>query len=440
LAIAAIGTALMLIRRHRVVTLVGLCCACLGASALNADLRFAQRGPLAAIATEVPRCRIEAVVVEAVGNLGTIVDTRRIECGGAPAADVGVLAIKDEVAPAGAQIHAQGWIVPLEDDPFDAAFSRSGAQARLHPIDIEVIARPSGALGVAERVRRGLDGSVQSLDPRVGGLIKGLTIGDTSDLGEDTLQSFRNAGLSHVLAVSGSNVAIVLGAVLVGLRRAALRLRVALGFTGLALFVLIVGPDPSVLRAAAMGSIALSCLAYGRSAEPLAALGLAVIAVVTLRPGLLLSVGMQLSTAATAGIVLFTAPIERRLWWLPSAMRLLIAATLAAQVAVAPLLILVFGEISVIAPLANALALPAVAPGTVIGLAAGFLSVPLPWIGALLAKVVAPAAAWILAVADHMGRVSWALVHLSRGWGWVAFVAVVSWGCHVMRQGVQPAG
>ena len=272
------------------------------------------------------------------------------------------------------------------------------------------------------------------IDGRVGALLEGLTIGDTSGLDPRTIDLFRNAGLSHVLAVSGSNVGIVLGAVLVGLRSLGHRVRIAFGYAGLGLFALIVGPDPSVLRAVAMGAIALACMAYGRTSEPLAALGVAIMVVIALRPGMLFSVGMQLSAAATAGIVIFCAPIERCLLALPPGFRTMIAATLAAQVAVAPILILVFGELSLIAPLANALALPAVAPATVVGLAAGSISVFVPAVGQLLATIVAPAGAWILAVADRTGSQPWSLVMVPTVVGWPVLGSVAVWATIVLRR------
>lgn len=346
---------------------------------------------------------------------------------------MGVVAVREEAGPPGASVAAEGWFVSLGDEGFDMSLRRAGAHALFHAARMGSIAPAPGVHAVAQRVREGLGEAVSGLDGRVAGLLKGLTIGDTSELPPDTIDRFRAAGLSHVLAVSGSNVAIVLGAVLVGMRSLGHRVRIAFGYAALALFVLVVGPDPSVLRAAAMGSIALACLAYGRTAEPLAALGLAMIAVVALRPGMLFSVGMQLSAAATAGIVIFCGPIERALHRLPAGFRTMIAATLAAQVAVAPVLILVFGELSVIAPVANALALPAVAPATLVGLAAGSVAVVLPALGHVMAAAVAPAAAWVLAVADRMGAQPWSVVTVPDLLGWPVLAAVVAWAVRLLR-------
>ena len=429
-----IGAGALSVRRKHLLSVAGIALLAGGAGMLNADLRLPSSHPLGALARDVPRCDIDGTVLESAGGLGTLVSLASARCANWSAVAPGIVVLRDEAGPPGSVLEAEGWLVPLGDGGFDLSLRRAGAHALFHASDSRTVAAPSGAHAVAERVRDGLGVAVSGLDGRVAALMKGLTIGDTSELAPDTLDRFRSAGLSHVLAVSGSNVAIVMGAVLVGLRSMGHRVRIVFGYAALGLFVLVVGPDPSVVRAAAMGAIALACMAYGRSAEPLAALGLAILAVVSLRPGMLFSVGMQLSAAATAGIVIFCAPIERSLRWLPPGFRTMIAATLAAQVAVAPVLILVFGEFSVIAPVANALALPAVAPATVVGLAAGAVAIFIPGLGRLLATLVTPAPSWVLAVADRAGSQSWSLVDVPVAAGWPLLVIVAGSAAILLRR------
>jgi competence protein ComEC len=263
--------------------------------------------------------------------------------------------------------------------------------------------------------------------------LQGLTIGETSDIPPIVVEDFRASGLSHVLAVSGSNVAIVLGAVLASLRSIGHRARIVAGFAALGMFVLVVGPDASVLRAGVMGSITLACLARGRQAEPLAALGIAIIGVIGVRPGMLFSAGMHLSVAATAGIVLWSGSIAARMPRLPTAARVMLAATLAAQIAVAPILALTFGEIPLLAPLANALALPAVGFATIVGLAAAPAAIVWPPAGRLLARSAAPAVAWIGSVAERVGGISGAVVPVPPGLGWLGLAAVATAVVLVLR-------
>lgn len=436
--IGIVGVAALSIRRRHWLSAVGIALVAVGVGILNAGLRLPSSHPLDVLARDVPLCEIDGTVLEPAGALGTLVRVTAARCASWTGLSPGVVVMSEEPAPPGSVIEAEGWFVPLAGDGFDLSLRRAGAHARFDPRDHHIVTGPSGAHRVAERVRRGLGVAVGELDGRIAALMKGLTIGDTSELAPETLDRFRDAGLSHVLAVSGSNVAIVVGAVLVGLRSIGHRVRIAFGYAALGLFVLVVGPDPSVVRAAAMGSIALACMAHGRSAEPLAALGLAIVAAISLRPGMLFSVGMQLSAAATAGIVVFSAPIELALARLPSGFRTMIAATLAAQVAVAPVLILVFGELSVIAPVANALALPAVAPATVVGLAAGSVATIFPGLGRLLATLVAPAPAWVLTVADRAGGRSWSLLEVPEPVGWPVLAAVVAWACVLLRSREAP--
>jgi competence protein ComEC len=430
----ALGAPLLLLRRRAGWALVGLVLVAGAAAMLNSHTRFAPRGPLGELARTVPRCVVTGTVIEAIGGLGSLVTIDAARCGGWTGASLGVASVAEPVADPGARFEAEGWMVPLGTDGFDRARRRMGAEATLEPAEIEVIALPRRAHAAAARVRAGLRTASAGVDPPNGALLRGLTIGDTSDIAPETIDVFRAAGLSHVLAVSGSNVAIVLGAVLALLGSIGHRTRIGIGFGALGLFVLIVGPDASVMRAGVMGAIALACLARGRSSEPLAALAVAVIAVIGLRPGMLFSVGMHLSVAATAGIVILAEAIAARLGPLPRPVRLMIAASLAAQIAVTPILVLVFEEISLVAPVANALALPAVAPATVIGLGAGVVAIVSAPLGSLAVQCIEPALTWILRVAHGLGGPGWAVVHVGRTWGWVALAGVLALGRSVIRR------
>ena len=421
----ALGTPLVFLRRRPMAALVGLVLVAGAAAMLNSQARLAPRGPLAEIARDVPRCSVAGSVIEDIGGLGSLVTIDAARCGDWSGATLGVASLADPVADPGARFEAEGWFVPLRDDGFDRARARLGAQVTLHPATIEVVAEPRHAHAAAARVRAGLRTATAGIDVPKAALLRGLTIGDTTTIAPATIDSFRASGLSHVLAVSGSNVAIVLGAVLALFSSVGLRMRIAAGFGALALFVLVVGPDASVLRAGVMGAIVLACLAHGRSTEPLAALAVAVIVVIALRPGMLFSVGMHLSVAATAGIVLLADSIARRLQPLPRPIRLLIGASLAAQIGVTPILILSFEELSLVAPLANALALPAVAPATVIGLASGVVAIFSAPLGALAVRCIEPALAWILVIAHGLGDQGWATIDVARPWGWLALAATM---------------
>ena len=421
----ALGMPLVLLRRRPMAALVGLVLVAGAAAMLNTQTRLTPRGPLGQLALDVPRCSVAGRVIEDIGGLGSLVTIDEARCDDWSAAELGVVALSERAADAGARFEAVGWLVPLGDDGFDRSRARLGAQVSLHPATIEVVAEPRHAHAAAARIRAGLRAATTDVDAAKAALLRALTIGDTTAIVPATIESFRASGLSHVLAVSGSNVAIVLGAVLALFSSVGLRIRIATGFGALALFVLVVGPDASVLRAGVMGAIVLACLAHGRSAEPLAALAVAVIVVIALRPGMLFSVGMHLSVAATAGIVILAEAIAARFAPLPRPLRLLIGASLAAQIGVTPILILSFEELSLVAPLANALALPAVAPATVIGLASGVVAIFSAPLGALAVRCIEPALAWVLFIAHRLGDPGWATIDVARPWGWLALAATM---------------
>jgi competence protein ComEC len=210
---------------------------------------------------------------------------------------------------------------------------------------------------------------------------------------------------------------------------------VACGLT-LGLFVLVVGPEPSVLRASVMGTVGLLALAAGRRTEPLHALGLALIVLLGLRPGLLSSVGLHLSVAATAGIVLFSGRIRdgvSKLGGWPRFVSLALAVTLAAQFAVAPILVGTFGELPLVAPLANLLAIPAVAPATVLGLMAAVTGALVPPVGWLCARIAEPFVTWVLAVGRTTGSWSWASIEVPKAWAWPLWGLVIAAALRSLR-------
>ena len=413
-------------RRTRLYTATGVLVCSFGVAILGASLRCDQPSSLSEISKNVPTCDLRGAVLEHSGGLGTLVSADLLECDGfVTLADMGPVVIEGTVGQPGGTVEARGLLAPLRDDPFDVARRRLGAGSMLHARDVTTAPPSGGPHLIAARVRVGLTQATAPLDESTGALLRGLTIGDTSGFDDRLLGLFRRAGLSHLLAVSGSNVAVVLASVGFVLRRTALITRLSLAAGALCLFVLIVGPEPSVLRAATMGGIGLTALAWGERPEPLQALGLALAVLFLIRPGLLYSVGLHLSAAATAGIVLWAEPVAGRLRVLPRPLALPLGATLAAQFAVAPIVLGVFGEASLVAPLANVLALPAVPPATVIGLAAGVVGALSTSLGAVVAHIAAPFVRWILVVGETLGEQQWASIEVGRTWGWYAAVPVL---------------
>ena len=201
---------------------------------------------------------------------------------------------------------------------------------------------------------------------------------------QEVTDDFRATGLTHLLAVSGTNLTLVAGFVLTVGRWCGVRGRwqLLVGVLGIAAFVVIARTEPSVLRAAAMGSVGLIALGSNGRQRGTRALGVAVVVLLLVDPWLAISVGFVLSVLATAGI-LFLAPGWRDAMtgWLPRSVAEVIAVPTAAQIACTPVVAAISGQVSLVAVAANLLAAPAVGPATILGLMGGVVGLVLPPLG-----------------------------------------------------------
>lgn len=260
-----------------------------------------------------------------------------------------------------------------------------------------------GVQRAAGSLRAGLQRAAAPLPDDAGGLLPGLAIGDVSRMDPAVEEDFRATGMTHLTAVSGSNVAIVVGLVLLitAWCRAGPVTAAAVSLVALVGFVILVRPSPSVLRAAAMGALALVALASGRPRAALPGLAATGYALVLIDPELAGDLGFTLSVLATAGLLLL-APgwrdaLRRRGW--PRGAAEALAVPVAAQVACAPVIAAMTGTVSLSAIPANLLAAPAVAPATVLGAAAAAISPLWPDAAELLAWLGGWPARWLVWVA-----------------------------------------
>jgi len=288
----------------------------------------------------------------------------------------------------------------------------------------QVVDEPDVVAAAAQTVRSRFAEATDALPADARGLLPGLVIGDTARTPSDLDDAMLVTGMTHLSAVSGSNVAIVLVAALglarwVGLRR---RWRPVLAGALLLAFVVLVRPEPSVVRAAAMGAVGLVGLSVSRRSIGMPALAAAVIGLLCWDPWLARSPGFALSTLATLGLLLFAAPwgavISR---WLPSPIRgwgPALAVPCAAQLMCAPVIVLLQGAVSVVGVLANLLAAPLVAPATVLGVATALVSVLSPAAASLVGWVAALPTLGIAWVARTGAAVPFASIPWpADGWG-----------------------
>ncbi len=281
----------------------------------------------------------------------------------------------------------------------------------------------------AERLRQGMRDAAEPLPARPRALLPALVNGDDARVDAEMETDFQRSGLTHLMAVSGTNLTIVLGVALALVRGFGLGRRRVLWVVGgltVAAFVLMARPDPSVVRAAAMGIVGVAALGFGRSGG-VRALSIAVVALLFIDPWIGRSPGFVLSVCATAGILLLAPPLADRLErWMPRWAALAVAIPIAAQLACTPALTAISQQVSAVSVLANVLAAPAVAPATVLGLVAGIVAVPLPAVGQLIAQPAGWCAAWIVAVAHHSAGLAGASVPWSAPWQLMLVLAPVA--------------
>jgi competence protein ComEC len=292
----------------------------------------------------------------------------------------------------------------------------------------EVVRRPGPVGRAVNDLRLGLRQSVRGLPVAERSLVPALVVGDDATMPEDVADDFRTSGLTHLLAVSGANLTLVLAFVLLLGRWCGVRGRglLVLGALGVAGFVLLARTEPSVLRAAAMGVVALAGLTAGGRRRGTRALCVAVVVLVLVDPWLARSVGFALSVLATAGILVLAPPWRDALSrWMPRPAAEALSVPLAAQLVCTPVVAAISGQVSLVAVLANLLAAPAVAPATVLGVACT-LAAPVSAPAAALAGWLAGRPAWwIVTVAERGADLPGAAVPWEATPGALALLALL---------------
>ncbi|WP_329339348.1 ComEC/Rec2 family competence protein [Streptomyces sp. NBC_00663] len=306
----------------------------------------------------------------------------------------------------------------------------------------DVVAGPSGVQRFAGRLRAGLRAATDPLPGDARALLPGLVVGDTSRITPELDEAFKATDLAHTLAVSGSNLTIIL-ALLIGppglaqrveRRGLAPRLGIPLRTTAVLggvltlAFVVVCRPDPSVLRAAACGAVVLLALATGRRRSLIPALATAVLLLVLYDPWLGRSYGFLLSVLATGALLTigprWSAALQRRR--VPPRLAEALAAAGAAQALCAPVVAVLSARVSLVAVPCNLLAEFAVAPATVLGFAAlAAAPVAMP-VAKALAWCASWPAGWIADVARTGAALPGAGVDWPGSWGGAALLAVVT--------------
>ena len=312
----------------------------------------------------------------------------------------------------GAVVHVRGRVGPA--DPL------RGLGVRLSAASIVMMRQAPAWQLLAASFRHSVARSVEAKPPDVRGLLPGLVVGQTNQMPEDLLTAMRDSGLSHVAAVSGGNISIVLImwlAVLRGVGVGRGRVQLLALAIGVVAYVVVVQPQPSVDRAALMSLAALGAQALGWRLRPLGVLACTVCVLVLVDPFLAVSPGFAMSVLAT-GALCIVANLRPRFQGGSLLRRILVGAVaagvcaIAATIVVAPVSVIFGNGVQVGGIVANVLAEPAVFPATISGLLAGVVGWVSPTVANLVVLPGCWATAWIAAVArwvaQNMPATPWA--------------------------------
>jgi competence protein ComEC len=336
---------------------------------------------------------------------------------------------------AGQRIRLAGTVVPSSE--------RTGSAL------VSVRSRPQllgtdPALSLASRARATLRETAGWLSPEAAGLVSGLTVGDTGRMPVELDQDMREVGLGHLTAVSGANFTMLLGTVLLSLRALRAPRWAALTGCGLALlsFAAVVGPEPSVLRAAVMGAVGLVALATGRAGRSCSALSAAVLVLVLVDPTLGSSMGFLLSVAATLGIIVLGPPLAGVLAArLPLWLAMAVAVPLSAQLMCGPIMVLIQPAFLSFSLLANVVVAPLVPVITVAGTLALAGAPLLPPLGTAATAVGGAGAELLAAVATGLAAVPGAALPWPEGLvGAAAMAGLSALNATALWAGLLPSG
>ena len=376
--------------------------------------------------------------VEATGAArdGNQTATLRSDRTGTPAIRVAATLPAYPAIVAGDVVTIDGPIRPRPTTAYGDYLERIGAVGTISARSMEVAPRPVDAAHVVEDARQAAATALAAVLPEPeAGLAAGILIGLRDRVDRDLAAAFTTAGVSHVVAISGWNIAIVAAAVAAVAGRMGRRRRSVVTMAAIVAYVVFAGASASVVRAGAMAAVVLLARESGRAGRAAAALGWAVMLLLVMDPGLVADAGFQLSALATAGLIAWATPatdVIERLGrgrvphWLAESL----GVSLAAQVATLPVILVAFGRLAILAPAVNLVIVPLVAPAMAAGLVAmlgGALALAggPPMVAAILAVPGWISLRLMVAIVDTAAAIPFASVTLPAPVAWAVAIATV---------------
>lgn len=352
------------------------------------------------------------------------------EVDGVPTRERAALTRHRDPPPLGSSWRGRASARPLPDGGYGNWLARQHAVVVLDPVTWEAAGSPGPLAAASEEVReRVRRAATRHLDVRVGGLLVGFVTGDTRLLPDPDEEAMRATGLTHLTAVSGSNVAVVIAGVL------GMATLLRLGARGRSVAVALVVPwfafvtrfEPSVLRAGTMAALLLAASWRGQVRDARHALAGAVLVLVLIDPRLAGSLGLLLSATATVGVLVVAPLVRARLpERLPRRIAELTSITVGAQLAVVPVVLITFGELGLATIPANLVAVPAAVLAATLAFVGTALALIHVQLGALLFAVAGPPTQVVLVAAHGFAGVG-AVVEVERPATVVALLASCAW-------------
>jgi competence protein ComEC len=330
-------------------------------------------------------------------------------------------------------------VEPEHDDDFDERtfLRRRGVHVILRARGFRIVGSRGGVGGVADRLRRALVRGLDGLTGERRAVLAGIVLGEDEGLSEGLRDDFRTSGLYHLLAVSGQNVALIAGGVillgwLLRVPRLGIELMILVAIGG---YVLAVGWQPSVVRAGVAGALASIAWLAARERDPWWLLLAGAVVLLAWNPYSLLEPGFQLSFAAVTAIFTAAPWLLRRLegYPVPTWLAGCVALSTACGLATAPILWLHFGAVPLYSVLANALAVPVTGLLLELALVAGLLAHVAPSAAFALAWIDGWLAAYLVACARAVARLPFAQLTSGRVALALVGVAVFVWVVHRLR-------
>ena len=289
-------------------------------------------------------------------------------------------------------------------------------------VSLRLVLGPVGGVDLAQLIsldalRADLAQPLRVLVPEPeSGILLGIVLGERASISRELASAFAASGTTHLLAISGFNMTLVGTAVALALRGRARPMTCAVATVGaIVAYSVLVGLAPSVMRAALMASVASCGLASGRRAATANALCVAVTAMLFADPAAIADLGFVLSAAATAGLVLWQAPLAIRFAALPGPLREGLATTLAASAPTLPVVAAAFGRVSLVSPLANLVAVPLFPPLMLAGAAASVVGALSPDLARPVALVAYGCALALRSVVELFAALPVAAVSVPSG-------------------------